>query len=196
MRIPIFPLNTVLFPGGPLPLRIFESRYIDMISNCMKSDSPFGVLLIKDGREAGVATTFEVGTLAKVVDFYQGSDGLLGITALGQQRFRLLSSEQQHDGLNIGEVELLEAEAPMPVPSDYEGLAKILANVLDDLGRLYAIEGREYDNAVWLTYRFIEILPIDLRQKQQSLESSDTMVRLQLVTRLLDTAREPPADRA
>jgi Lon protease-like protein len=120
----------------------------------------------------------------------------LGITALGQQRFRLLSSEQQHDGLNIGEVELLEAEAPMPVPSDYEGLAKILANVLDDLGRLYAIEGREYDNAVWLTYRFIEILPIDLRQKQQSLESSDTMVRLQLVTRLLDTAREPPADRA
>ena len=165
-----------------------------MISNCMKSDSPFGVLLIKDGREAGVATTFEVGTLAKVVDFYQGSDGLLGITALGQQRFRLLSSEQQRDGLNIGEVELLEAEAPMPVPSDYEGLPKILANVLDDLGRLYASEGREYDNAVWLTYRFIEILPIDLRQKQQSLESSDTMARLELVARLLDTASEPPAD--
>jgi len=167
-----------------------------MISDCMKSDSPFGVLLIKDGREAGVATTYEVGTLAKVVDFYQGSDGLLGITALGQHRFRLLSSERQHDGLNVGEVELLEAEAPMPVPSDYEGLQKILANVLDDLGRLYATEGREYDNAVWLTYRLLEILPIDLGQKQQSLESSDTMARLELVTTLLDTAREPPADGA
>ena len=84
----------------------------------------------------------------------------------------------------------------MPVPSDYEGLQKILANVLDDLGRLYATEGREYDNAVWLTYRLIEILPIDLGQKQQSLESSDTMARLELVTTLLDTAREPPADGA
>lgn len=181
----------MLFPGGPLPLRIFESRYIDMVSDCMKSDSPFGVLLIKDGKEAGVATTYEVGTLAKIVDFYQGSDGLLGVTALGQERFRLIASERQPDGLNVAEVELLEAEAPLPLPEKYAGLPPILAKVLDDLGRLYATEGRDYDNAVWVTYRFIEILPIDLEQKQQSLESSDTAARLKLVDELLDLAREP-----
>ena len=99
MEIPLFPLNTVLFPGGPLPLRIFESRYIDMISRCMKHDSPFGVLLIREGQEAGPATMHTVGTLATVTDWYQGSDGLLGITAIGSERFELLSADRQHDGL-------------------------------------------------------------------------------------------------
>ena len=165
-----------------------------MVSDCMKSDTPFGVLLIKEGRESGVATTYEVGTLAKIIDFYQGSDGLLGVTAMGQQRFRLLSSEKQHDGLNIGEVELIEDEAPLSVPSDYAGLPPILENVLDDLGRLYPAEDRQYDNAVWLTYRFIEILPIDLQEKQRSLESSDTPARLALVSKLLDTVRDSSSD--
>ena len=107
----------MLFPGGPLPLRIFEPRYIDMVSASMKSDTPFGVLLIKEGEEAGPATTYEVGTLAKITDFYQGSDGLLGVTALGGQRFRLISNERQHNGLNIGEVELIDAEAALPLPA-------------------------------------------------------------------------------
>ena len=88
MEIPLFPLHTVLYPGGPLPLRIFEQRYLDMISRCLKSESLFGVLLIKNGNEAGLAETWNVGTLAKIVDWYQGSDGLLGVTAIGQQRFR------------------------------------------------------------------------------------------------------------
>jgi Lon protease-like protein len=177
----------VLFPGGPLPLRIFESRYIDMVSTCMKSDSPFGVLLIRDGDEAGLATTYEVGTLAKITDFYQGSDGVLGVTALGQQRFRLLSSDRQPDGLNNGEVELLEPEAPLALPDEFRQLPKILTNVLNDLGRLYEEKQRKFDDAVWVTYRFLEILPVDLEQKQMSLESSDTSARLKFVSELLDT---------
>jgi uncharacterized protein len=181
----------VLFPGGPLPLRLFEPRYIDMVSRCMKSETPFGVLLIKDGEEAGLSTTYEVGTLAKIVDFYQGSDGLLGVTALGGQRFRLISNERQHDGLNIGEVELLEVEANLPLPEKFRALPEMLSNVLDDLGRLYAEHDRRYDDAVWVTYRFLEILPIDLEQKQLSLESSDTVARLQLVDELLDSVRGP-----
>ena len=84
MQVPLFPLNTVLFPGGPLPLRIFEARYVDMISHCLKENASFGVLLIREGQEAGTpASTFEVGTLARIVDWYQGSDGLLGVTAIG-----------------------------------------------------------------------------------------------------------------
>lgn len=157
----------------------------------MKQDSPFGVVLIKDGLEGGLATTHEVGTLAKISDFYQGSDGLLGITAVGGQRFRLLSSERQHDGLNLGDIELIEPEPPLPVPTGYGGLPHILKNVLDDLGRLYESEGRQYDDAVWVTYRFLEILPIDLKQKQLSLESSDTAARLKLVDKLLDSVKGP-----
>lgn len=191
MNVPIFPLNTVLFPGGPLPLRIFESRYIDMVSRCMKDDEPFGVVLIRDGREAGPATTYSIGTLAKITDFYQGSDGLLGVTAIGGQRFGLTSSERQADGLNIGDVELIPEEAPMPLPSEYGSMPHILENVLDDLGRLYESLERDLTDAVWVTYRFIEILPIDLEQKQASLESSDTEARLRLVSQLLDSVREP-----
>ena len=176
-----------------MPLRIFESRYIDMVSTCMKSDTPFGVLLIKDGDEAGLATTYELGTLAKITDFYQGSDGVLGVTALGQQRFRLLSSDRQPDGLNIGEVELLEAEAAIPLPYEYRQLPDMLANVLDDLGLLYETESRRYDDAVWVTYRFLEILPVDLEQKQLSLESNDTKARLKLVGDLLEFVRGPIA---
>jgi len=181
----------VLFPGGPLPLRIFESRYIDMVGRCTKSDTPFGVLLIKDGDEAGAATTYEVGTLAKITDFYQGSDGLLGITAVGGQRFRLISNERQPDGLNIGEVEMIEPEASLPLPERFRALADMLQNVLDDLGRLYEARDRHYQDAVWVTYRFLEILPIDLDQKQLSLESSDTLARLNLVDELLDAVRGP-----
>ena len=183
----------MLFPGGPLPLRIFESRYIDMVSTCMKSDTPFGVLLIKDGDEAGLATTYEVGTLAKITDFYQGSDGVLGVTALGLQRFRLLSSGRQPDGLNIGEVELIEAEVFLPVPDKFRQRLAILSNILDDLGLLYEAQPHRYEDAVWVTYRFLEILPVDLDQKQRSLESSDTVARLKLVSELLESVRGPGA---
>ncbi len=191
MQVPLFPLNTVLFPGGPLPLRIFETRYIDMISERMRSDAPFGVLLIKDGHEAGDSSTYEVGTLARITDWYQGSDGLLGVTAIGGRRFRLQSAERQADGLNIGEVELLPEEPPMDLPSEYKGMVEILAGVLDDLGRLYEALERDYDNATWITYRFVEILPIDLEQKQQCLENGDPAERLRLVNEALDSVRGP-----
>jgi len=189
LEVPLFPLNTVLFPGGPLPLRIFESRYIDMISRCMKTESTFGVLLIKDGRESGQASTFDTGTLARIVDWYQGSDGLLGVTAVGEQRFRLLSTRKQDDGLNIGTVEEIAAEPAAPLPDEYEYLRPILGNVLDDLGRLYESLPRSDDDAVWLSYRFVEILPIDLMQKQMLLESSDTLARLELIDELMHSAR-------
>lgn len=155
----------------------------------MKDNLAFGVLLIRDGEEAGTATTHEVGTLARICDFYQGSDGLLGVTATGEQRFRLLSSERQHDGLNIGEVELIEPELPLTLPNEFQALPHMLENVMDDLGRLYEAQDRKFDDAVWVTYRFLEILPIDLEQKQLSLESSDTIARLKLVGELLDSVR-------
>ena len=147
MDVPLFPLSTILFPGGPLPLRIFEPRYIDMISYCMKNDVAFGVLLIRDGKETGPATTHDVGTLARIMDWYQGSDGLLGVTAIGEQRFRLLSSRRQSDGLNIGNIELIADEPSLALPREYGALTKILESVLDDLGRLYESLERRPDDA-------------------------------------------------
>ena len=168
-----------------MPLRIFESRYIDMISRCMKEDAPFGVLLIRDGDEAGPATTYDIGTLARVTDWYQGSDGLLGITAIGGERFRLNSAERQADGLNIGEVDLLPAVPSIALPDEHQSLIPILESVLNDLGRLYEDLERQYDDAVWVAWRFVEILPIDLEEKQALLENDDIPACLALIEKVL-----------
>jgi len=191
VKVPLFPLNTVLFPGGPLPLRIFEARYVDMISSCLRNEAPFGVVLIREGAETGPATTHDIGTLARIVDWYQGSDGLLGVTAIGEQRFRLLSSCRQDDGLNVGEVELLTDEPATPLPDEYQEMATILTGVLDDLGRLYESLERRMDDASWVTSRFVEILPIDLEQKQRCLEQNDPVERLRIVKELLEAASGP-----
>jgi hypothetical protein len=188
-KVSLFPLRTVLYPGGPLPLRIFEPRYLDMISDCLKTERPFGVLLIRSGEETGPATTYDLGTLARIVDWYQGSDGLLGVTAIGEQRFRLLASERRADGLNVGDIEILGDPGFHPLPDEYKPLAIILAGVLDDLGRLYEALERRYDDANWVGYRFAEILPISPEEKQSCLEMEDPLDRLQLVRKVLDTVR-------
>ena len=178
-------MNTVLFPGGPLPLRIFEPRYLDMVSRCMKDEMPFGVVLIREGEEVGPASTCDVGTLARIVDWYQGSDGLLGITAIGTDRFRLYSSARQDDGLNVGEVEKIPAPSPVSLPDVHRELPKVLLTILDDLGRLYENVERLPHDAAWVAWRFVEILPIDLTQKQRLLESDDVLGTLDLVARVL-----------
>lgn len=192
MQVPLFPLNTVLFPGGVVPLRIFETRYIDMVSRCLREDQPFGVLLIREGHEVGTASTFDIGTLARIADWYQGSDGVLGVTAIGERRFRLLSSGRQHDGLNLGEVRILADEPATALPEELGELAVILAGVLDDLGKLYASLERRLDDAGWVSARFLEILPLDLELKQQCLEQADPLDRLRLVRSILDASRGSP----
>jgi Lon protease-like protein len=191
LKIPLFPLRTVLYPGGPLPLRIFESRYLDMISGCLKSGEPFGVLLIKNGDEAGEASTYSVGTLASITDWYQGSDGLLGVTAVGDKRFRLLATERQPDGLLMGEVVVLEGEPKTPIPEKFQPLSKILAGILDDLGKLYQSFDRHYDDASWVGYRFAEILPVGSVQKQFWLENDEPLQRLELINRVLREVHGP-----
>jgi hypothetical protein len=189
MQIPLFPLRTVLYPEGPLPLRIFEPRYLDMVSECLKNDQRFGVLLIREGSETGSATTYEIGTLARICDWYQGSDGLLGVTAVGEQRFRLLRTDRRRDGLNVGEVETLPERTGTELPEEYKPLAQVLEGVLDDLGRLYESVDRRYDDAAWVGYRFAEILPIAPEEKQACLEVDDPIRRLQIVRRTISLVR-------
>ncbi len=193
MKCPLFPLRTVLYPGGPLPLRIFEARYLDMISSCLKSESPFGVLLIREGAETGPALTYDVGTLARITDWYQGSDGLLGVTAIGERRFRLLSAERQSDGLNIGDIELLDEEPAVELPTEYQPMAQILAGVLGNLGKLYESLDTKYEDAGWVSYRFAEILPISPDDKQVYLEIEDPVERLRRVREVLREVRSNDA---
>jgi len=189
MEVPLFPLRTVLYPGGPLPLRIFEQRYLDMVSRCISEEEPFGVLLIRTGGETGPAETYGTGTLALITDWYQGSDGLLGVTATGQQRFRLISSRREHDGLLVGEIELLPAGQVCPLPDDCRPLAQILSGVLDDLGRLYEDVDKDYDDAGWVGFRFAEILPLTPEQKQACLETDDPLERLESMRKVLEAVR-------
>ncbi len=189
MQIPLFPLNTVLYPDGPLPLRVFEPRYLDMISACLREETPFGVVQIRAGSETGPARTWDVGTLAKISDWYQGSDGILGVTALGRQRFSLESSEYHSNGLLHGQAVLLPEPEPQPVPEEYLPMVQILDGVLTDLGRLYEDLPKRYDDAVWVGYRFAEILPFSVEQKQACLEMDDSLERLQLIRSVLRDVR-------
>lgn len=187
--VPLFPLRTVLFPDGPLPLRVFEPRYLDMVSRCLRNDSPFGVLLLLAGSEVGAASTASVGTLARIADWYQGSDGILGVTALGTSRFDLHDVDQQDDGLYLGRVTPLQAEAAVPLPDDFLPMAELLQVILDDLGKLYGDLPRRMDDATWVGCRFAEILPMPLEQKQHCLQLTDAVERLEFVRPMLRSVR-------
>lgn len=182
LSVPLFPLQTVLFPGGPLPLKVFEPRYLDMISRCMQDSQSFGVVQITDGPEvAGEVRTQANGTLATIIDWYQGADGLLGITAMGGNRFRLLSMCRQDDGLNLGKIEILPPEPDVPVPGEYAVMSDLLRLLIDDQGHLYESVEPHYDDASWVGYRFAEILPLDMECKQYCLEMDDPLARLEFL---------------
>jgi Lon protease-like protein len=179
--IALFPLNIVLFPDGPLPLRIFEARYIDMVRRCMREGTDFGVVLIREGKEVGPAETVDVGTMAKIVDFHQLSDGLLGLSCVGQQRFRIHGRSRQADGLNFAEVEWLAPEPTLAVPARHARLSALLKNVLPQLGEVYTDIEMRLDDAAWVGHRLAEILPLPLVKKQGCLELNDPIQRLDLL---------------
>lgn len=181
VQVPLFPLKTVLFPGGVLPLRIFETRYLDMISHCLREDRGFGVVAVKAGGETGTAEVHGIGTLARIVDWYQFEDGLLGITALGETRFMLKSLEQQADGLNLGMVEFMEPEGEVALPDRYRPLLGLLESVMNEIGGHYKQLEPRFDDASWVGCRLAELLPLSLEQKQMCLEVSDPIQRLEVL---------------
>jgi Lon protease-like protein len=178
--IALFPLNIVLFPEGALPLRIFETRYLDMVRRCMREGQGFGVVLIREGREAGRGDTeiHTVGTMAEITDFHQLQDGLLGLSCVGRQRFRIVEQRRQSDGLHLGEVQWLDAEPVLPVPPRHARLAELLRTVLPQLGEVYTDMPMRLDDAAWVGHRLAEILPIPLADKQLYLEIDDPIHRL------------------
>jgi Lon protease-like protein len=190
-ELALFPLHTVLFPGGPLSLRIFEPRYLDMVRRCLKEHSEFGVLLIVEGNEAGaVTTTADIGTSARLVDFDTLPDGLLGVVCVGERRFHVQRRWLQEDGLNLGAVDYLTADAPCALPEEFAHLGELLREVLPRLGGPYTHVQGHYEDAGWVSNRWAEILPLAHAEKQQLLELPDPIARLAQVAAW--STRQPP----
>jgi Lon protease-like protein len=179
--IPLFPLNTVLFPGGMLELRVFERRYLDLVRDCARNGAGFGVCLILHGQEVGEpAVPAAVGTLARIVDFYTGDDGLLGIRADGGARFRIANTRVRDNGLVHGDARFWPDEPLVPVPPEFALLATILERLLERMGGVHARAARErYDDASWVGFRLAEALPLENRERQHLLQITDPPERLQ-----------------
>ncbi len=179
MNIPLFPLNTVLFPGGPLPLRVFEPRYLDMISYSMKTETPIGVVLIKNGDEVGAAPEiYDVGSISEITYWHKRTDGLLGITLTATQRFRVKDTQVSNSQLMTANIEVIENMAPLDVNDENKYFIPILEQILDQLDPPFKTIPRHTDNIEWISARLIELLPTELEVKQALLESDNIMERL------------------
>jgi Lon protease-like protein len=187
--IALFPLHSVLMPGGLLPLRIFEPRYVDLIGRCLRRDEAFGVVLIESGAETESAvSTAGVGTSARIVDFQPMADGLLGVLCRGERRFRIRERSQQTDGLNRAEVEwLAEAQIAPPGPQ-FEPLVRVLREALDTLKNSQRFLEPHFEDAGWVSNRLAEMLPLESALLQQLLELDDPNARLSLLAPLVDTS--------
>ncbi len=178
--LPLFPLSAVLFPGGPLALRIFEQRYLDLVRDCARRSSGFGVCLILQGREAGEpALPAAVGTVARITDFYTLPDGLLGISAEGGERFQVATTRVRDNGLVHGEVRFWPDEPTVSLPPEHGLLATILERLIEKAGGPFAKADRScYDDASWVGFRLAELLPLEPPERQQLLQMTDPLQRL------------------
>ncbi|NOZ38524.1 MAG: peptidase S16 [Gammaproteobacteria bacterium] len=184
--IPLFPLKTVLFPRGFLPLRVFEPRYLDMISCCMKSGEGIGVVLIRDGQEVGpAASTYDIGTLTQISYWHKRPDGLLGVTLSGSQRFRILSHEVQTNQLVQAEVELLPPISSCSLHTQYQPMAVMLEKIITQLDPPFSTMDTCYDDGDWVSARLIELLPLPLESKQHLFLLDDVSLRLQELEKML-----------
>ena len=195
MIVPLFPLNTVLFPGGRLPLRIFEQRYMDMAKGCLKDGSPFGICLIARGEEvAGAgrkpAEPHPTGTLARIADWDMPQLGVLEVVAEGGERFRLRRHWTEESGLLRGEAEPVAPPPVIPVPGAYARLVPLLRAIVADLGaeaRNAPATPYRFFDAGWVGMRYAEVLPIPNVAKQKLLEIEDGIDRLEIIYRFLES---------
>lgn len=186
LRIPLFPLHTVLFPGGALPLRIFEPRYLDMVSDSLRNNSPFGVVMITEGEETGnAAMSSDKGTLGEISYWQKLPNGMLGITVRGKQRFQVLNREVLKNQLTMADVALIADEPVGELPEKYAPLVRMLQEMIENLGHPYTTLPKDYNNVVWMGYRLAELFPLSRLQKQHFLEMTDPYERMQRLSLIL-----------
>ena len=207
-QLPLFPLNTVLFPGGWMPLRIFEVRYLDMIGRCHRAGAPFGIVCLSEGHEVrtvdpqargdGPAFAREdfhpVGVLARIDSLDKPQPGLLMIRCQGMQRFRVDRRQQLPHGLWVADVTLDAPEPVVPVPDHLDGarnrLQQLLMNLRERqpevLAQLPLQEPYQWNDCGWVANRWAELLPAPAELKQRLMSLDNPLLRLELVADLLD----------
>ena len=194
-ELPLFPLSSVVMPEGLLPLRLFEPRYIDMVKNCFKTDSGFGVCLTREGSEVGqAALPYPMGTLVHIVDFDQGADGLLHITGKGGVEFDLLEWRTESDGLLVGQVEDQQSSVSGPVLPVHASLATKLETILRYVESHISYDDEKLDEDVWVCNRLIELLPLDAPSKYAILALRETEARLDALSELQFTVENTASE--
>lgn len=189
--VALFPLHTVLFPEGPLALRIFEPRYLDLVSECLRNEQPFGVCLIQSGQEAGQAANPHLtGTFARIVDWQRGDDGLLSIKARGEQRFRVQDTRVERNQLLRGNVHPLAPERTAALPEEWQYMTEVLDQLYAHAGDDYSALPRRPEDASWVGYRLAEILSLPLVRRQYFLELEDPLLRLSQLDEILRAMAE------
>lgn len=189
--LPLFPLNIVMFPGGVLPLRIFEMRYLDMVRACLRNNTAFGLIASlpedQSNSDAGLPF-FSIGTTLIIKEAGVTQVGLMNIFCRGQTRFHIHSAHQQKDGLWIGEVEDIKNESSVQIPGDLQSTGEFLKQLVESLveqgvpesGMPFS-EPYKFDDCAWVSSRWCEILPLPLLDKQRMLELHSPLVRLELI---------------
>jgi len=180
MTLPLFPLNSIVLPGGHIPLQLFERRYLDMLSRCMREDQGFVIVLMREQQpdSSKDAAFYEVGTRVKVVDFSPLDNGLLGITVAGDAKVQIDRHWQQQDGLHMGEVSLLPEEPAVATPFQHEELANVLRALVQHPAVSDLAMDIDYADARHLGWRLTELLPLEAAMKQRLVELDDPVERL------------------
>jgi Lon protease-like protein len=190
MQLPLFPLRTVLFPGGLLPLKVFEQRYVAMTKECARDGTPFGVCLITRGEEvaqpsAPAAQFARVGTLATIDAWDSPELGILHVASTGGERFEVLSHAVRADGLVVAEVSPIPAEPTAALPPADAPLVRFLEVVASRVGPRHFPATHAWNDATWVGYRLAELLPLPLPIKQSMLEINDPVGRLAMLRKFL-----------
>lgn len=184
VEIPLFPLHTVLFPGGSLRLKVFEARYMDMVSACMRADRPFGVCLIKSGSEVGGGAEPEaVGTLARILEADMDTPGILMLRVEGGERFVIEHTRTGPDQLLTGTIRAKGEEPALAVPEHCLPTLEVLAVIAERAPD--AISGPIRDDATWVGFRLAELLPLKAGARQAMLEMNDPVARLEILVDFL-----------
>lgn len=185
-QVPLFPLNTVLFPGGKLALRVFEPRYLEMLGECMKENRPFGITLLREGAETGPGALPEkTGCLVDIVDWDMAEIGVLRITVVGTRRFYAEHLHVRRSGLIVAQAHPIAEEPPMPLPRQHLVCAIALQRIIEHLGADRFATPLRYDDAVWVGYRLAELLPLKRSARQNMLEMNDSLVRIEILHKFL-----------
>lgn len=185
LSLPLFPLGSVLFPDGTLSLKIFEQRYMDMASSCLKNSAPFGIVLIREGSETGTPATPEAtGTLARIVEWDMQQIGILQVRVQGGERFRIASHSPTTSGLIIGEVTLIENDLHVDCP-EFAPCAGFLRKILSQIGSAHLAGEPRFHDAAWVGFRITELLPFSNAVKQKMLELTDARMRIEILHRFL-----------